>query len=85
MARVGAAVACLESAKATCVEAIVLFVSPGDDAKGKERRQAIDDAIEEASIATRCLEDALHYMKTEHVDIEVGEPWEEEDDDEGAS
>lgn len=84
LARAAVALAALDSAKAEIIEMTSLFVTPDDDKKGKARREALDNAIESASIATRALEDAMENFSD--ADLEAPEPWEEIDDDpDGAS
>lgn len=80
MARLAAARACAQSAIEAIDEAIHLFVETGDDAKGKERTELIDSALEAAGMLSRALEAAQEDMK--EVDPEECEPWDEDGDDE---
>lgn len=81
MARLGAAAGSLAAATAAVNEALVLFVEPADDKKGKERDELCDAALEAASAACRALEDAAEHF--EDADMEASEPWEDEDHEDG--
>lgn len=76
MARLGGALASLETARECTLTALALFVNPDDDDDGGEREEAIDEAIEAAGAATRGLEAAAEAFK--EADVEAGEPWDDE-------
>lgn len=77
MARLGAAAASLTAARNAVDTALECFVNPDSDAKGKERREAIEEALEGAGAAARALEAANEEI--ENVDFEIGEPWEDDE------
>lgn len=77
MARLGAAAASLTAARNAVDTALECFVNPDSDAKGKERREAIEEALEGAGAAARALEAANEEIG--EVDFELGEPWEDEE------
>lgn len=79
MARLAAARATATNAITALDEALALFVDPQEDASGRKRKEAIGDALEEIGAATRALESAEESF--EDADVEAGEPWEEDEDD----
>lgn len=79
MARVSGARNALAAAIESLDEVTALFMNPDDDKDGKDRKDALDAAVEEVGVATRALESAEEFIT--NVDFEVGEPWDEDDDD----
>jgi hypothetical protein len=78
MARLLAARAAATSAIAAIDECGSLFVNPEDDASGRKRKEAIDDALEEAGALCRALEHAEEELSD--ADMKAGEPWEDDVD-----
>ena len=58
--------------------ALAGFVDPTDDAKGKERNELMEEALELAGGASRSIESAQEAFK--EADTEAGEPDDEDDD-----
>jgi hypothetical protein len=79
MARISGSRNALAAAIESLDEVTALFMNPDDDANGKDRKDALDAAVEELGVATRALEAAEKFMS--NVDFEAGEPWDEDDDD----
>lgn len=79
MARAAGVLAALDSSKNAVLESLQLFISPGDDKKGDERKELLDGALEAASCAVRGLEDI--ETKIEDVDMSLSEPWEDDEDE----
>lgn len=80
MARLGGAMASLDAAREAVSAALATFVNPTDDPRGRERKEAIQTALDAAGAATRGLEDAAEAIKD--ADLKALEPWDEEDEDE---
>ena len=80
MARLAAGRALAAEAVKECDEALALFVNPSEDAKGKDRKEAVATALELLGSASRAIEAAEEALPD--VDYEMGEPWEDDDGDE---
>jgi hypothetical protein len=76
MARLAAARNALQASIESIDESLALYVNPDDDAKGKERKELLDTAVESVGVASRCLEAAEETIG--EVDFKEGEPWDEE-------
>lgn len=81
MARLAAARAAATSTVAAIDEALLLFINPDEDTSGRKRKEALDDALEEAGAVCRALECAEEEL--DDADMKAREPWEEEEDDDG--
>lgn len=79
MARLAASRACLAAAVDSIDEAMSLFVDTSDDKKGRDREELVDSALESAGMGTRALECAQE--KIDYVDPQLGEPWDEDGED----
>jgi len=79
MARLAAARIYATSVVESIDDALAFFVEPEEDATGRKRTQAINDALESAGAASRALEAASETMAV--VDPEQCEPWDEEGDE----
>lgn len=79
MARLAAARNSLQAAIDAIDEAVGLYVNPDDDAKGKERAELVDTAVDAVGVASRCLEAAEEMV--DEVDPQECEPWEDEDEE----
>lgn len=80
MARLAAARSALTDALTAVDESIELFVNPDEDKSGKDRRDAIETALDAAGAASRALEAADEVAP--QVDWKEGEPWDDEDESE---
>jgi len=78
MARLGAALAAMDVARESVNAALLTFIDPEDDPRGKDRQELVDTALEAAGTATRCLESAAENFRD--ADMKAGEPWDEVDD-----
>jgi len=78
MARLAAGRALAAEAVKECDEALALFVNPSEDAKGKDRKEAVASALETLGSASRAIEAAEEALPD--VDYEMGEPWEDDED-----
>ncbi len=76
MARLGAARAALQAAITGIDDMLGHFADPGDDNKGKERKEAMDVVIDMVGAGTRSLECAEESLGD--CDFAAGEPWEDE-------
>lgn len=79
MARLAAARVSAQSAVNAIDEALELFIEVDEDAKGKDRTELVETALESVGCATRALEAAEEALPG--VDFEECEPWDESDDD----
>lgn len=79
MARLLAARAAATSTIEAIDEIGNLFVNPTEDLTGRKRKDALDDALEEAGALCRALESAEEELSD--ADMKAGEPWEDEDDE----
>ncbi len=79
IARLGVGRAALAAALADVDAMLTFFLNPGDDAKGKERKECLEAIMENVGMATRSFE----YVEEGFgdVDFELGEPWDDEEDD----
>lgn len=79
MARLGGALGSLAAATEAVVGALTLFVNPGEDHRGKERKELLEAALEAAGAATRGIEDCDGMIG--EADMDAGEPWDEDEDE----
>lgn len=75
MARLAAARASAQSTLDAIDEALILFVTPDEDERGKQRRELVDAALEASGEASRALEEAQSGLKEMSSDaMTMGEP-----------
>lgn len=79
MARLAAGRSAAQSAIGAIDDALAFFVNPDDDKTGKERRDLVETALEDAGVLCRALESAEEQIG--EVDYKMCEPWEDDDDD----
>lgn len=79
MARLAAGRSAAQSAIQAIDDALAFFVNPDEDKTGKERRDLLEAALEDAGVLCRALEAAEEEIP--EVDFKACEPWEEEEDD----
>jgi hypothetical protein len=83
MARLMAARASAQAVIEAIDVAASAFVNPESDAKGRERREVIEDALEAAGTVSRALESAEAELEVfDADDWKEREPWEDEDGEE---
>jgi hypothetical protein len=80
MARLAAARAAAQEMVEAVDDTLQLFIDPSEDEDGKDRKEAIEAALESAGCATRALECALD--RYDAVDPMGIEPWDDGDEDE---
>lgn len=80
MARLAAARTAAQSSIEAIDEALALFVDPEEDARGRQRKELIDAALEAAGCVARALEDAENVLPD--VDYEECEPWDSDEEEE---
>ena len=81
IARAAVARNALQAAIDSLDEMTALFANPDDDDDGKERKDLLDGAVEQVGIASRALEAAEEGIGQRDLRFDIGEPWDDEDDD----
>lgn len=82
MARVAAARLSAQSIVDSCDEIIALCLDPDEDRKGRERNEAVEEALDAAGAVSRALECADAALEADNFDPLECEPWDEDGDEE---